>query len=198
VKHDSKVPFSVLSSEEAVTRFNNLKSVNKLMNSRLKSREEKDAKEKAKLKDGQHPNSMTRQNPQFKTPLLPWPFYLNYNPIAAQEYSKPATQASVSVAKHAAKSAKTHAARSKGDSPDDNTVKKSDATVSNGKSISGSGGNPPTKVKMEEMVTEDAVDEPLDHASIGSSQEEAVSPPNADSGVAANHDEHSEFDGHLV
>ena len=129
--------------------------------------------------------------------LLLWPCYHNCNPIAAQEYSKP-----ISVAKLAAKSAKSHAVCSKGDPPDENTVKKSNTRVSKGKSISGSGGKPPTKVKMEEMVTEDTVDEPLDHASIGSSQEEVVSPPNADSNKnsndAANHEEHAEFDGHLV
>jgi len=211
VAPDSKTTFSVLTSEEAVQRYNNLKSLNKSVTKRLQLFEKKDANKKAKVKDEQPaPKSETsaRQNHQFRSPLLPWPFYLNYNPIAMQEYSMPIAHASASVARGTAKSAagakvksvpKSHVAHGKSNSPGKNTTKVS-ASLVDESNIPGSNGNPPMRGDVEDTVTGDIAGDPLDYASVGSSQEEAASLASRDEkgDGAANQDGMAEFDGHLV
>mmetsp|Transcript_4546 Transcript_4546/g.10173 ORF Transcript_4546/g.10173 Transcript_4546/m.10173 type:complete len:1142 (-) Transcript_4546:148-3573(-) len=149
----SHVPFSKLTSDEAVERYNNLTYQHKQLQKKVVNLEGKVSKTKVKAEQDSHGKKTTK--PGFRAPLLPWPFYLNYNPIIAEEYTLPANLAKEKSARN-----------SKGRPAKKLTVQES-RRVGNNISGSDAKSNPPT-----EEVTEDAVDEPLDYASVGSSCEE--------------------------
>eukprot|EP00580_Thalassiosira_gravida_P005021 CAMPEP_0201654722 /NCGR_PEP_ID=MMETSP0493-20130528/45643_1 /ASSEMBLY_ACC=CAM_ASM_000838 /TAXON_ID=420259 /ORGANISM="Thalassiosira gravida, Strain GMp14c1" /LENGTH=783 /DNA_ID=CAMNT_0048131289 /DNA_START=1 /DNA_END=2352 /DNA_ORIENTATION=- len=184
----SHVPFSKLTSEEAVERYNNLTYQHKQLQKKVVSLEGKASKTKVEAEQDSHGKNTTK--PGFRAPLLPWPFYLNYNPIIAEEYSLPTANLPK----------KKSAQNSKGRPAKKVTVKESGRV---GNIISGSDAksNPST-----EEVTEDAVDEPLDYASVGSSceEEEEGTPPfdedgdeeegDDDDAAAASHEENDDFE----
>ena len=209
VKPDSKVPISALTNKEAQERYGNLKKLYKDVLIKLKRFEAKEAKEKeAKENTKPAPKSQTvagNEEHLFPTPLLPWPFYLNYNPTLAQEYSLPANSSlsgpvavgiSKPKAKRTPKSARKKPAKDSTDGFAKLVTKKSTSAISKQKETQHEEEN------AGDIAMEEIADEPLDHASVELCQdEEAVTSKVID---GDNHNasdekvESSELDEHLV
>lgn len=203
VAFDSRVPFSKLTPQEAVERYGILKR-------QYKSVVQKLATLKKKAVNGDPVASAQKvQNPEFMTPLLPWPFYLNYNPVIAQEYSAPSPPTM-----RPPSAPKKRAPRS---------LKKITVNESGGicDLVPGSGRNEGkplveevTKeediaIESQERNEEEIAYETLDHASIGftSEEEEIEVPPSShgdDSGdeegddATERQEKTNEIDGQLV
>jgi len=173
LSHSSKVPFSRLTRDEADQRYASLKSDYKVVAKRLHSLEEKYARVKAEAEaslqkpvDAPARKVTKQQNKKFRTALLPWPYYINCNPVAAQAYSMPTTRTrDLSLPKN-------HFEHCNVSSSGDNIAKATEIVCERGSESDGKDKSPVKGDNMEEMVTKDIADEPLDCPSVGYSHEE--------------------------
>ena len=123
--------------------------------------------------DGQQQQQPFGYQQQLGKPMLPWPFYLNYNPDAAREYATPNTIL-VPLAPVAKAEDTTNAKRAAKPTRNKSSVacdkKAPPAATCSASSIVVSDNKPTTKKegKVEEVVMEEVVvaEDPLDYASV--------------------------------
>jgi len=181
LSHSGRVPFSKLTRDEADQRYASLKSDYKMVAKRLHCLEEREARVKAEAEAGlQKPvdaparKVTRRQNKKFRTALLPWPYYINCNPVAAQAYSMPTTRA------RGLSLPTNHFEHCNDSSSGDNIAKATEIVCDRGFESDGRHNPLAEEDNMEKMVTKDIADEPLDCPSVGSSHEEEAFLSNED------------------
>ena len=173
-------------------RYKNLRELSKKLRRNIGSLEKKcakyeaddDAKKKATGAAASVNKSKGKKNQQHpRAPLLPWPFYLNYNPIMAQDYSMPMTQGTNTKSASTSSRNGIYVLRSKvNDAPppvygskppvDKKAGKETSRVDLSNKTLSESGANPSAKDDADDIVMEEIAEESLDYASVGSSKEE--------------------------
>lgn len=200
VSYNSTTTFTYLTDEEKLERYQNLKQVQKEMARKLQAFEEREEKLKSSAASRMTTTLATESN-QFRAPLLPWPFYLNYNPSVAKDYAMP-------VAGTDAKATSSPKASAKGGSKkaEKGSSKKAKRKSSSAQPVVEDGTlhlpEPGGKPKEEEVGTEakegdhgeaeevvDIAEEPLDEASVGS----GLASPSKNAGISE-----AELEGHLV
>jgi hypothetical protein len=216
------VPFSKLNGEEGAQRFHNLNKEYKILLTKVRRLERKAAEredEKETEKEARKEAAAAASKRKSVRQNLPWPFYLNYDPVTELGFSVPTTQSAASAGGTRVKSSRkssgtprtggapagkdASAGSEKADTSDTEEIvqepldgalleKAISSLRSNGMGIAGAGDVPATGEKTGAAHAVDVAEEPLDLASIGSLLEGAVLPLDLDGDAPS--DEEAESD----
>ena len=180
VAHDSKVNIEYLNPEQIRERFYNIRMKKKELERMVKQLENREAKQKKKdskeearelrRKTFEDAPTNMQQRQHDRAPLLPWPFYLNYNPMVASEYALPASMptfsgATTTKARVAAAPVPAGNMGKSGITPAKNEDHASNVSSPVKDADKEQGDNSPAE-KKKEAVNVELVDEPLGEAEV--------------------------------